>query len=85
MRKSHHAASSNPPAKQYPSIAAITGLPGSSFANPIGAVRAVSGRDTSDPGALRSAPEQNARPPAPVTTITCCSSSAPNASTAPVI
>src|SRR6266511_1852596 len=84
-RMSHQAASSSPPAKQYPSTAAMVGLPGSSEENPIGPVRGASARPTSSPAALRSAPLQNAFPPAPVTTSTRASSSPANDSTPRVI
>src|SRR5207245_11013510 len=82
IRKSHHAASSIPPAKQYPLIAPIVGLPGSSAANPIGPALSVYGCSSSVPPCSSSPPDHNDSGPAPVTTSTRASSSAANASIA---
>src|SRR5262245_36531947 len=68
--KSHQAASSRPPAKQYPLTAAIVGFSGSRRANPIGPARVAKGWSARLHTFLRSAPEQNASRPAPVTTRT---------------
>src|SRR4051794_21260868 len=77
-RRSHHRASSSPPATANPSTAAITGLSSSIRGGPMGP-----GPERSSsiwlplPAAIaaRSAPEQNV-PPAPVSTATVSSSSA---------
>ena len=72
-RRSHHSASSKPPARQWPLIAAIVGFGDASRVNPSGPPGA-SGSSVSS--AFRSAPAQNAWSPAPVSTSTCASSSA---------
>src|SRR5204862_383571 len=76
--KSHHAASSRPPATAWPSTAAITGLPssmrvGPTGPSPSGATRLARGAPSSRI-AFRSAPAQNL-PPAPVSTATASASS----------
>ena len=75
MRRSHHSASSRPPARHQPSIAAIVGFDGVSRVNPNGPSGA-SRRGANDAIAFRSAPAQKLTPPAPVTTSTRASSSA---------
>ena len=75
IRRSHHNASSSPPARQNPEIAAIAGLEGVSRVNPIGPSAEVSLLAIVSV-AFRSAPAQNDTPPAPVSTITRASSSA---------
>ena len=77
-RRSHHSASSSPPATAYPATAAITGLPSRIRVGPIGpspsgATRLPAGLPTS----FRSAPEQNT-PPSPCRTATAASRSASN-------
>ena len=69
MRRSHQSASSRPPARQKPEIAAIVGLGGVSRVNPIGPSAELS-RSTNVSVALRSAPAQNETSPAPVSTST---------------
>ncbi len=75
MRRSHHSASSSPPARQNPEIAAIVGLEGVRRVNPIGPSADIS-RPAIVSVAFRSAPAQKDTPPAPVSTITRASSSA---------
>ena len=75
--RSHHSASSIPPATAGPSIAAITGFPSLSRVGPIGpnSPSGSMGRVSPSAIALRSAPAQNA-PPAPVSTATSAFGSA---------
>jgi hypothetical protein len=84
-RRSHQQASSIPPPTQYPSIAAMVGLPGSSHENLSGAVRSPCGLSIRPSMSRRSAPAQKASVPAPATTSTRASSSRPNASMAEAI
>ena len=72
IRRSHQSASSTPPARHQPSIAAIAGFDGVRRVGPIGP----SGWVTSRFIAFRSAPAQKASPPAPVRTRTRAPSSA---------
>ena len=73
IRRSHHSASSTPPARHQPEIAAIAGLDGVRRVKPIGP----SGWSGSSVAIdFRSAPAQKATSPAPVRTITRASSSA---------
>ena len=75
IRRSHHSASSSPPARHQPEIAAIVGFGEITRLKPSGpAGRPWRGAKLSI--ALRSAPAQNATPPAPVRTSTRASSSA---------
>ena len=83
-RRSHHKASSIPPATAYPSIAAITGLPSRSRVGPIGpgpSSDTDTGRRSTPAIAFRSAPAQK-YPPVPVSTATCAASSPSKASNA---
>ena len=78
-RRSHHKASSRPPATAYPDTAAITGLERRSRLMPIGPSPSAATRlPRSVPSAVRSAPEQKT-PPAPCSTATAASGSASNA------
>ena len=70
-RRSHQSASSSPPARQWPEIAAIVGLGEARRVKPIGPPGA---SVSSVSIAFRSAPAQNAAPPAPVRTSTSASS-----------
>ena len=83
-RRSHHNASSIPPATAGPSIAAITGFPSRRRVGPIGPGPSSvtdTGRRSAPAIAFRSAPAQK-YPPAPVSTATWADSSASNASNA---
>ena len=76
-RRSHHSASSKPPARHQPETAAIVGFGDASRVKPSGP----SGRSSRGPSvssAFRSAPAQNASSPPPVTTSTRAPSSATN-------
>ena len=75
MRRSHQSASSRPPARHHPEIAAIVGFGEITRENPSGP-RGSSMRGAKLSIALRSAPAQKATPPAPVITSTRASSSA---------
>ena len=75
MRRSHHSASSRPPASAKPEIAAIVGFDGVRRVKPIGPSSLIS-RGPNVSVAFRSAPAQKETPPAPVSTITRASSSA---------
>src|SRR6185437_3851246 len=75
--RSHHSASSRPPATACPLTAAITGLDSASRLGPIGASVVTSGSSGLDIE-CRSAPAQNV-PPAPHNTATLAESSASNA------
>src|SRR3954452_21389282 len=86
MRRSHQSASSRPPARHQPEIAARVGFDGVNRLKPIGP----SGREATESStsgvssgpasaiAFRSAPAQNASGPSPVSTGTRASSSASN-------
>jgi hypothetical protein len=75
IRRSHQSASSRPPARHQPEIAAIVGFVGVSRVKPSGpSGRSI--RGPSDSMFFRSAPAQNASSPAPVRTKTRASSSA---------
>ena len=74
IRRSHHSASSSPPARHQPEIAAIVGFGEITRLIPSGP-RGSSSRGAKVSIAFRSAPAQNATPPAPVTTSTRASSS----------
>ena len=74
IRRSHHSASSRPPARQKPEIAAIVGLLGVRRVKPIGP-SALIRRSRMVSVAFRSAPAQKDTPPAPVRIITRASSS----------
>ena len=78
IRRSHQSASSMPPASAQPSTAAIVGFDGVSRVKPSGP-SARSSRGANVSIAFRSAPAQNAMPPAPVTTRARASSSASKA------
>ena len=78
-RRSHHRASSRPPATAYPDTAAMTGLDSRSRLTPIGASPSGATRlPRSVPSAVRSAPEQNT-PPSPCSTAAAASGSASKA------
>ena len=73
-RRSHHSASSRPPARHQPEIAAIVG-----FEEVAGEAQRAGGIVQARPSvsiSLRSAPAQKATPPAPVRTSTRAESSA---------
>jgi hypothetical protein len=71
IRRSHQSASSRPPARQWPLIAAIVGFGDTSRVKPSGPPGASM---SSVSIAFRSAPAQKARSPAPVRTRTSASS-----------
>ena len=78
-RRSHHSASSSPPATAWPSMAAMTGLLSCMREGPMGASPAASSRLGAPAAmALRSAPAQNV-PPSPVRIATSQRASASNA------
>ena len=75
-RRSHHSASSKPPARQWPEMAAIVGLGDSRRVKPSGPPGASA---SSVSIALRSAPAQKASSPAPVRTRIAAPASLTNA------
>src|SRR5881227_1517786 len=75
IRRSHQSASSSPPARHQPEIAAMVGFDGVRRVNPIGPAGSPS-RGAKLSIALRSAPAQNATSPAPVRISTRAPSSA---------
>jgi len=76
IRRSHHRASSRPPATAYPATAAMTGLDSRSRLIPIGPSPSGATRlPRSVPIAVRSAPEQKT-PPSPCSTATAAPGSA---------
>jgi hypothetical protein len=79
IRRSHHSASSRPPAKHQRLIAAIVGFGGVRRVKPSGPPGSCS-RGAIVSSALRSAPAQKASGPAPVRTSTRAPSSATNRS-----
>ena len=79
IRRSHQSASSSPPARHQPAIAAIVGLGEARRVKPSGPPGASA---SSVSIAFRSAPAQNASSPAPVSTSTRASSSAAKRSNA---
>ena len=82
-RRSHHSASSRPPATAYPDTAAMTGLDSRSRLTPIGPSPSGAARlPRSVPMAVRSAPAQKT-PPVPCSTATAASGSASKARKAP--
>ena len=76
-RRSHHSASSKPPARHQPETAAIVGFGEARRVKPSGPPGGVCASSVSS--ALRSAPAQNASSPAPVTISTRAPSSATKA------